>query len=340
MKVVRFVGAGLPLSLETAPEPSPGAGEVVIRVGRCGICGTDVHLTSGSVLDYPKGTLLGHEYAGEVVALGSSVTRLRIGDSIAAMPLTGCGVCNTCQEGMPHHCLEVGPMCGGFAEYAKVDERYAFLLPASLSFVDGALVEPVASALRGVRAANLTETSTVLVIGAGSIGISAVFWARRFGAKKIVVTARTSAKAELALKLGADALIATPDEGMRGAVIEELGGPADMVIECAGVPGGIAQAIDYVKRMGTVVGLGGCAARDTFYPVIAMQKETRLLFSASYNVREFAYTIETMAKGFPELRAMVSKVISTDQVPETIESMRLKSHHCKVHVDPRQPARA
>jgi threonine dehydrogenase-like Zn-dependent dehydrogenase len=332
MRIVQFLGPARALSVQSVPEPAPEPGQAVIRVSRCGICGTDVHMTSGSVLDYPIGTTLGHEYAGEVVAVGRGVTRIRVGDHVTAMPLSACGNCEACLDGMPHHCPHVEPRCGGFAEYTSVDERYTFILPRSMSLIDGALVEPVASALRGVRKAEVQPGNRVLIIGAGSIGMSAVFWARRFGAAKIVVAAKTDSKSSLAKTMGADILLAESDGP--AAILEALGGPADTVIECAGARGAIASAVNFVRRRGTVTSLGGCAGPDTFHPVFGMQKEIRLLFSVSYNIRDFGFTVDTMSQGGTELRAMVSEVISIDDVPEKIASMRSGSHHCKVHVDP------
>src|SRR5579859_5606620 len=96
MRAAVFRGAGRPLTVETVPDPAPGPGEAVIKVGRCGICGSDIHMTSGHGADYPASTILGHEYAGEVVALGKGVTGLKPGDRVTAMPATGCGQCAAC----------------------------------------------------------------------------------------------------------------------------------------------------------------------------------------------------------------------------------------------------
>src|SRR5277367_7050464 len=101
MKVAIFEGACKPLTVTDADDPTPGSGEVVIKVGRCGICGTDLHMTSGHGMDFPVGTVLGHEYAGEVVAVGAAVGNLKISDRIAAMPAMGCGRCAACLAGYP-----------------------------------------------------------------------------------------------------------------------------------------------------------------------------------------------------------------------------------------------
>ncbi|WP_158010856.1 alcohol dehydrogenase catalytic domain-containing protein [Tardibacter chloracetimidivorans] len=111
---MQFLGAGQPLSLSAIPDPAPGPGEVIIRVERCGICGSDLEMTSGKGFTLPAGCVLGHEFAGEVVALGAGVTTLEIGSRVAAMPFDCCATCDRCIAGQPQHCRAVSVHgCGG-----------------------------------------------------------------------------------------------------------------------------------------------------------------------------------------------------------------------------------
>ena len=100
MRGLLFKGVGLPLAVENLPDPEPGEGEVVIRVSRCGVCGTDLHATSGHGMTLPANSQFGHEYGGEVVALGKGVERLKLGDHLAAVPVVGCGHCEACKTGI------------------------------------------------------------------------------------------------------------------------------------------------------------------------------------------------------------------------------------------------
>ncbi|HMQ20483.1 MAG TPA: alcohol dehydrogenase catalytic domain-containing protein, partial [Sphingopyxis sp.] len=142
MKAALFKAVGEPLAIEDLPDPEPRDGEVVIRVARCGVCGTDLHSTSGHGYTLPTGAQLGHEYAGEVVAVGRGVERLKRGDRIAALPVVGCGDCDACRTGIDVLCSRWTGYGGGLADYARVRERRATILPQTLSLADGPLVEP------------------------------------------------------------------------------------------------------------------------------------------------------------------------------------------------------
>src|SRR5271169_3573863 len=114
MQAAVFKGVGTPLSIETRPDPVPGEGEIVLRVGRCGICGTDLSMTDGSSQTFPVDSIIGHEFSGEIVAIGVSVDRLKLGDRVTALPYTGCGKCATCLAGRPNFCTHFRGMIGGF----------------------------------------------------------------------------------------------------------------------------------------------------------------------------------------------------------------------------------
>ena len=144
MRAAVFKGPGQPLVIETIADPEPGAGEAVIRVQRCGVCGTDLNMTSGHGMDAPLNSVIGHEYCGEVVALGAGVEGLKVGQFVTAMPATGCGRCIPCLSGFPLGCAQMQGMVGGFGEYMRIAVASTVILPQSLSMADGALVEPVA----------------------------------------------------------------------------------------------------------------------------------------------------------------------------------------------------
>lgn len=323
-----FVGAGKPLALEERPIPEAGPHQAVIRVGRCGICASDMHMTSGSAFDVPCGTAMGHEYAGEVVAIGPDGW-LKVGDRVTALPMAGCGRCEACRADRPLHCPELRSMAGGYGEYTLIDQRVAMRLPASLSLEDGALVEPLASALRGVRKLDITPETRIAVIGVGAIGASAIFWARRAGADRIVALTRTRRHAELAQTMGADALVTDA-----GALPDMLGGAPDIVIEAAGARGMLQQAIDLIRPAGTILSLGGCVVPDTILPVLGMWREATIRFSVAYGTSEFREAIDTLDSGAVAPRAMVGETIPLSALPERFEQMRTGSHAAKVMVDP------
>jgi len=332
MRAAMFVGAGLPLAIETCADPTPGPHQVVLKVGRCRICATDLHWTSGPRPKQQKGRL-GHEFAGEVVAKGRGVARLKIGDRVAAMPMMECGQCGPCSEGRFFFCASLTPLLGGFSQYTLADERSAYVLPKDLTMADGALVEPLAAALNCVHLCGISKGARVLIIGAGAMGLGAAYWARHLGAGPIVVSARTNSRAELAATMGATRFVPT-GEDYKARVRAALGGAPDIVFECAGQPGTIAQAIDAVRACGVVGVLGMCDGVDDFYPNKGSLKQVRIQFSAAYRPLEFEQSVDTMARGSVEPRAMVVETIGLDDLPFTFEALRQDSNRCRVHVDP------
>jgi 2-desacetyl-2-hydroxyethyl bacteriochlorophyllide A dehydrogenase len=330
-----FKAVGRPLVIENRPDPVPGAGELVIKVGRCGVCGTDLAMSDGRGQVFEANTIIGHEFAGEVVAVGEGVDRFRVGDRVTAMPYTGCGKCPTCIAGRPNFCGAFRGIAAGFAEYAPTAALTTVKLPSSLSLADGALVEPLAVGLHGAALARIEPGQRVLVIGAGPIGLAAMYWARKLGAGTIAVTASSRQREPIALALGASAfIVAEPPEELAQLAAGALGGAPDLVIEAVGKPDLIAQSINCVRPGGTVVVLGFCSRPDTFVPALAVWKEVRLQFSMTYSLGEFEHVARSLDRGEVEPRAMITDTVCLEAFPEAFEAMRHRTHQCKVMVDP------
>jgi threonine dehydrogenase-like Zn-dependent dehydrogenase len=332
MRAAVFKGADQPWAIETLPDPEPQAGEVVIKVCRCGICGTDLHMTSGSGWDFPVGTVLGHEYSGEIVAIGAGVEGLKTGDRITALPAAGCGHCDACQSGQVMLCRSMQGYMGGFAEYLRAPAASAVKLPQSLSFADGALVEPLAVGLHGVALAAIKPGARVLVLGAGSVGLGAIYWARQLGAGRIVAASRSARRAEMASALGADAFVQFGENEI-GEVHEALGGAPDVVLECIGEVGMLGKSVEHVRSDGTIVSLGFCTSPDPVIPGVATFKQVRMIFSMAYTLAEFEQVARTLDAGHVEPRAMVSETIALDRLPAMIGALRAGgANQTKVHV--------
>ena len=190
MRAAVMQGLHKPLVIETVPDPRPGEGEVVVEVGRCGICGSDLHMTEDAAYGQGAGSILGHEFAGEVVELGKGVEGLTKGDLVAVSPLKSCGTCPACLAGNVSWCEKFGLQGGGYAEYALTKPNQCVKLPKSASLADGAIIEPLAVALHGVAMSGMRIGDKVLILGAGPIGLAAAFWARRMGAGRVVGSCR------------------------------------------------------------------------------------------------------------------------------------------------------
>lgn len=336
MRAAVFKRPGVPLVIEDRPVPKPAEGQVLIKVARCGICGSDLHMTEHNPegLGYPLDSVIGHEFSGEVVELGAGVSKFAVGDRVAAHIMTGCGACLACLNGLPKHCEGFGSVGAGFAEYSLIPVRESIRLPDSLSFEDGALVEPLAVGLHAINAVRMEPGARILVIGAGPVGLATIYWARLLQAGKIVATARTGQRAELAKSMGASAFL-TPQEEMIEAVNAELGGWPDYVFECVGLPGLLMQAINHVKPLGTVAVLGFCQKADPVVPAVAsFFKEVVLRFPFAYSLSEFEQTADALDAGHVEPRAMITGHIGLDDLPGELEALRRRTHQCKVMVQP------
>ena len=335
MKAVMFRGPQAPITVEQIPDPTPGEGQVVIKVGRCGICGSDVHLTQEHGF-YPENAALGHEFSGEIVEVGKGVENFRKGDIIAAMPATGCGVCLPCRTSGVFSCEQgVAGNTGAFAEYANVHARSAIKLPSTLTLADGAMVEPLAVGMHGVRLAGLAPGARVLVLGAGAIGLAVIHFARLLGAGRIVAASRSTKRADIADRMGADAFVQT-GEGELERVIRALGGLPDVVFETIGVVGALSQAIGLVRPDGTVISLGFCTKPDSVVPALATFRQVRLIFSMAYTLGDFQFVADSLDRGHVEPRAMLGpSAITLDEVPETIMRLRSSSgNEVKIQADP------
>jgi 2-desacetyl-2-hydroxyethyl bacteriochlorophyllide A dehydrogenase len=334
MKAAVFEAPGKPLVIESLPDPAPGEGELVLRVGRCGICGTDLHMTDGHAATYPLRSVLGHEFAGEVVAVGRGVVSYKLGDAVAGLAVGGCGKCASCMAGDPMWCEQgLIPAMGGFGQFTVVKALSAIKLPSTLSFADGALIEPLAVGLHGVKLAGISPGARVLVLGSGSIGLAAAFWARRFGANRVAVASRSSRGEAHAHGMGATHFEKFGEE-FTANIQTALGGLPDVVFECTGVTGMLAKAIETVRARGTVMILGNCMMPDSLVPSLVMFKQLRLQGSMVYSRREFEIVAEVLDAGHVEARTMITDTVPLAELPSAFEALRRPTYQCKTLVDP------
>ncbi len=333
MKAAVFKGLHQPLVVESLPDPKPGPLDVVVKVGSCGICGSDLHITEDPIFGVPAGVVLGHEYSGDVVEVGRDVTRIKVGDRLAAFPLQSCGKCGPCLSGQGAWCesgMTVGG--GGYGQFSMVAEHQCVRMPAGVSLMDGALVEPLAVGLHAVNVSGLKSGARVLVIGAGPIGLAVVFWARRMGAGRIACTASSTRRAELAMEMGASVFVPPSDTQLED-VKRALGGPPEIVFECVGMPGLIQRCVEHVTPRGTVVIAGLCTKPDTINPFWVVNKEVRLQPSAFYDVRDFETTLDVLDSGVLVPHAMITEEVSLAALPDAFEALKQRTHQCKVMVN-------
>src|SRR5260370_33789115 len=245
------------------PDPTSAPDELVIRVGACGICGTDLHIFAGDnpLARYP--VVPGHEFAGEVVALGTRAgqTGISIGCKVAVDPNFSCGYCEQCRAGRQNLCLHYSAIGvsvnGALAEYVVVPEKKAYVLPDSMSYPDAALIEPVSCAVHGMHGINPKSGDTFLIAGAGTMGLMLLQLAVRGGASRGSVIDLQARPLALAEQLGARRTYGN----IQSALADEPLG-FNCVIDTTGVATVIEQAFGAVKRGGKFM-IFGVAAHES-----------------------------------------------------------------------------
>jgi (R,R)-butanediol dehydrogenase/meso-butanediol dehydrogenase/diacetyl reductase len=331
MKAAVFHQAGKPLALERVDDPTPRPTDVIIRVHRCGICGTDLHLTSGGGWDFPAGSIPGHEFVGDIVDVGSEVEGWRKGDVITAVPTSGCGHCPGCFHGTWPLCDAMEPIMGGFGEYMRIPTRAAIRLPSTYTPADGALVEPFAIGLFGVRSAAIGAGDRVLILGAGTVALTTAFWAKWLGAGRVAMVSRSERRAPMSLEFGADAFVQTGENEYQ-EVVEALGGAPDIVFECIGATGQLAKAVMHVRKFGKVVSMGYCTEPDPITPAMCANKACQFFFPVGYSPRDFEYVADNMLAGKIDPKAMVTSVVPFSDLPVVFDNLRGPNTDTKVHV--------
>lgn len=333
MKAVTFQALHTPLAFGEIPDPTPAEGELVVKVGRCGICGSDLHMTEDPAYGCRHGDVLGHEFAGEVVALGKNTTGPKVGDLVSVIPLKSCGACAACRKGEVQWCAAFGLQGGGYAEYAVTRPNQCVPLPSGLSLADGAIIEPLAVALHGINLSGLKSGDKVLILGGGPIGLAVAFWAKRHGAAKVAVQDIATFQQQRALGMGADVFVVDPENPVASAE-EGLGGKADIVFECVGMPGLIAQAVEQVRPRGTILLLGLCTKPDTFNSFAMLSKEVKLVTSAFFTVPEYEAALAALEAGAVAPRLLVTGTITLAETPAVFEALKQRTEQCKVMIAP------
>jgi 2-desacetyl-2-hydroxyethyl bacteriochlorophyllide A dehydrogenase len=310
------------LRVEAAPDPQPASGEVLVRVGAAGLCGTDVRIWSGErAVRYPL--VMGHEFIGEVAGLGAGVQNVRVGDRVAVEPNYSCGACALCREGNGNLCAArtaVGiDVDGGFAEYARVPARCCWPAPAGLAPERLLLTEPLAVVVRAAARGGARAGESAAVLGAGTLGLLALQVLRARGARVLVVS-RSPRRLEVARALGAEAVHAL-SSGPAAEAARRVSGRegVDLVVETAGTAEAVAQAVALARPGGRVVltGLPHEPSAVEFFWVV--RRELTLLGSMIYR-DEFPEALRLLESGAVRTEPLVTHRFPLDAVGEAFRA--------------------
>ena len=346
------------IRVEEFPDPpSPGPKEVKIRVEWAGICGTDLEEYCFGPLyipvDHPNPMtgrkapmILGHEFVGTVIEVGSAVTDFKVGDRVTPDTALFCGECYYCQRNLVHLCDKLallGLMTdGGFAQYVDAPTYMCYKLPANVAPEFGALAEPTAVAIRAVRIGGITIGDRVAVVGAGIIGLLVQQAAALAGAKEVYVIEREENRLAVAKTQGATATI-NPDEVDAAEAVKQLTGGlgADVVVEAGGNATTMAMAPQLARKSGCVVvlGLHNEPIPINLFPVVCGEITIKGSFSHVYN-EDYADAVAYLGSGKFQVDSLISARINlNDMVEKGIdELLNNKSNYLKILVSPQNEA--
>ncbi len=314
MRVAVYRGPGV-VELEERPVPVPGPGRVLVEVGHCGICGSDLHLM---VEGWGKpGMVGGHEWTGTIVAVGEEVGGWSPGEVVVGGPSPRCGRCRRCLEGKPAQCqnreepVEEGLGAqGAFADYLEVDIRSLLRLPEGLSPRVAALAEPLAVALHGISRSEVAAGDRVMVFGAGPIGALTVAALVEAGTGPVTVVEPDRARRELALGLGADEALDPVELALfpmwEPERISDRG--VEVVLECSGRKGAIEAGFHQLVRGGTLVMVGAGIEAPAFDPNRMLLNELTVRGSFVYDAGGFERALELLASGRLPLAGLIDPV--------------------------------
>jgi L-iditol 2-dehydrogenase len=301
--------------------PSPGPGEVLVRVAACGICGSDVHGYTGATGRRIPPLVMGHEAAGTVDRVGPGVGDIAVGTRVALDSTVFCGTCSHCRAGAENLCTDrqvLGVSCGPyrrhgcFAEFVVVPRRVVYSLPESIDFVAAALLEPLTIALHAVHLAGIGPTTrSAVVVGAGPIGLACVASLRADGVPRILAIDLEADRLARARQLGAtDTLAAGDGAGAAaarwGAVPPDTDG-ADVVFEAVGATAPVRTAIEAATRGGTVVLVGNVSPAIEMPLQLVVTRQLRLQGSCS-SAGSYPKAIRLVSEGRVDLSGFVSRV--------------------------------
>jgi 2-desacetyl-2-hydroxyethyl bacteriochlorophyllide A dehydrogenase len=316
MEASVYVGDGV-LEVQQVPVPVPGPDDVLIEVGQCGICGTDVHLVLEQIAR--PGTVLGHEWAGTIAATGDDVVGWNVGDRVVCGPTPGCGECRACRAGRPSVCLE-RPLTdhldfrGAYARYVVAPAPQLLRVPDALSLRQAALVEPTAVAMHAVTLSGVGPADRVLVTGAGPVGLLVTAVLHAQGVRDVTVSEPSPMRRARALEVGATRVV-EPSELPRARMGAPVAEPYAIAFECSGRADAAESAIDQLDFAGicVLVGTGHDLPRINHNRVIVL--ENTIIGSYNYDASGFGPALELLASGAMPLDALVEPVdISLDDL--------------------------
>jgi 2-desacetyl-2-hydroxyethyl bacteriochlorophyllide A dehydrogenase len=330
------------IRLEEIDIPTVGPGQVLVDTKASGICGSDLHVYYGE-WDQPKAKVAtGHELSGVIVAVGEGVSAVAVGDRVCVECFYHCGHCTYCKTGLYNLCDNIRYQSrvghGGFAEYSLLPATALFKLPDSLSFEEGALVEPLAVSYRAVSRTQAGHGDRVAILGAGTIGLFCVAAAKAAGIREVIVSAKYEHQAKLAERLGADHVVRIAGQDVREEARAVSGGSGvDAVVDTLASAQTLDDALAIVRKAGTVCLVGGYTRPLNVQLRPIVDKELHIVGSNCYGYdglkTDFDASIELIASKKVDATSIVTHRFPLEEIAEAFRVAADKtSGSIKVHL--------
>jgi L-iditol 2-dehydrogenase len=321
MRASVMTGVGQ-LAVEERPVPTPGQHQVLVKVAAVGVCGSDVHYyREGHIGEYVvrDPMILGHELSGRIVAVGAAVPGDRIGQRVAVEPQHPCRRCRQCTAGRYNLCPDIRfyatpPVDGALCSYVTIDAEMAHPVPDSVSDEAAALLEPLSVAIAAIRKAQVVPGSTILIAGAGPIGVVCAQTARAYGAARVVVSDPMPARRERVLRYGATEVLDPAADD-----IAALTPQVDAFVDASGAPPAVVSGIKAVAPAGRVV-LVGMGATDYALPVGYLQNMELTLTGVFRYTDTWPAAIHLAASGAVDLDSLVTGRFDLEHVADALDS--------------------
>ena len=300
------------ISFREVPTPIPQPGEVLVKMMSIGVCGSDIHVYHGKhpFTKYP--VTQGHEVAGEVAALGEGVTEFSIGQKVTIQPQVVCGDCYPCRHGKYNLCESLKVMgfqtTGAASTYFAVDAGKVTPLPDSMTFDQGAMIEPLAVAVHAVKRAGDVNGLKIVVLGAGPIGNLVAQTAKGMGAASVMITDISQYRLDIAGKCGIDHCVNTKEKDLNAAMLEAFGpDKADIIYDCAGTNTTMGQAIQYARKGSTIILVAVFDGMATVDLAVANDHELDIKSTMMYRNEDYLDAIRLVNAGKIHLDILMSK---------------------------------
>lgn len=301
-----------------------GPQDVLIKIEACGVCGTDIRfLAVPPVIQARKGVILGHEYVGQVVEVGTDVSQFQPGDRVAVIPDLPCGRCQFCAEGRPNLCEKMvsigGDIDGGFAHYALAPARALYPISAELPAEEGAFVELLSCVLGGVQKAALLPGEDVVILGAGPAGLVYLKVLKTAGAGRVIMVEVSPWRIEFARRMGADEVVNPQKEDLRGAVRAITGKGAHAVVDAVGSQ--LTAAMSVARKGGRIIVFGeDHKAECTIRPQDIQGQELRILGSF-IGIHLFPKAVKMLESGVVRFQDLITHRLSLTDLPAGIAEL-------------------